>query len=33
MKLFARGAQTGERVVGYIRDHFVRDFVRYEDKK
>jgi alanyl-tRNA synthetase len=30
MKLFARGAETGERAIGYIRDHFVRDFDRYE---
>ena len=26
MKLFEAGARTEERVMGYIRDHFVRDF-------
>jgi alanyl-tRNA synthetase len=30
MKLFARGAETEERAIGYIRDHFVRDFDRYD---
>jgi alanyl-tRNA synthetase len=31
MKLFALGAKTEARVMGYIRDHFVRDFVSAED--
>jgi len=30
MKLFARGAETKERTIGYIRDHFVREG-RYAD--
>jgi alanyl-tRNA synthetase len=33
MKLFANGAQIEERVIGYIRDHFVRDpAATYEDR-
>ena len=32
MKLFAAGARTEERVIGYIRDHFVRDFQSYEPR-
>src|SRR5687768_15396644 len=33
MKLFEAGARTEERVMGYIRDHFVRDFTSFEEKK
>jgi alanyl-tRNA synthetase len=33
MKLFELGAQTEARVMGYIRDHFVRDFASFEEKK
>src|SRR5262245_9438449 len=33
MKLFELGARIEERVMGYIRDHFVHDFVSFEDKK
>ncbi len=33
MKLFARGAQTEERVIGYIRDHFVREAATFEERK
>src|SRR5262247_4608642 len=33
MKLFELGARTEARVMGYIRDHFVHDFVGFEDKK
>src|SRR5687768_1288987 len=32
MKLFAAGARTEERVIGYIRDHFVHDFQSYEPR-
>jgi alanyl-tRNA synthetase len=32
MKLFELGARTEARVIGYIRDHFVRDFESYEEK-
>jgi alanyl-tRNA synthetase len=31
MKLFAAGAKTEARAISYIRDHFVRDFVSYDD--
>src|SRR5688572_27350967 len=31
MKLFELGAKTEARVMGYIRDHFVRDFVSFDD--
>jgi alanyl-tRNA synthetase len=31
MKLFELGAKTEARVTSYIRDHFVHDFVSYED--
>jgi len=30
MKLFELGAKTEARVMGYIRDHFVHDFVKFE---
>ncbi len=30
MKLFELGARTEARVMGYIRDHFVHDFVKFE---
>jgi alanyl-tRNA synthetase len=33
MKLFELGAKTEARVMGYIRDHFVRDFTHFEDGK
>jgi alanyl-tRNA synthetase len=32
MKLFELGAKTEARVIGYIRDHFVRDFGSFEPK-
>ncbi|HEU5177600.1 MAG TPA: alanine--tRNA ligase, partial [Burkholderiales bacterium] len=31
MKLFEAGAKTEARVTSYIRDHFVRDFVSYDE--
>jgi alanyl-tRNA synthetase len=31
MKLFELGAKTEARVMGYIRDHFVRDFTSFDD--
>jgi alanyl-tRNA synthetase len=31
MKLFELGARTEARAVGYIRDHFVRDFIGYDE--
>src|SRR5687768_10271193 len=31
MKLFEAGAKTEARAISYIRDHFVRDFVSYDD--
>src|SRR5688572_6012554 len=31
MKLFELGAKTEARVMGYIRDHFVREFVSFDD--
>ena len=33
MRLFEDGARIEERVMGYIRDHFVHDFTSFEDKK
>ena len=33
MKLFELGARIEERVMGYIRDHFVHDFASFEEKK
>src|SRR5262245_39998640 len=33
MKLFELGAKTEARVMGYIRDHFVREFASFEEKK
>jgi alanyl-tRNA synthetase len=33
MKLFELGARTETRATGYIRDHFVRDFVFFEELK
>ena len=33
MKLFELGARTEERVMGYIRDHFVHEFTSFEEKK
>ena len=33
MKLFELGAKTEARVMGYIRDHFVRDFTSAEEAK
>jgi alanyl-tRNA synthetase len=33
MKLFDLGARTEARVMSYIRDHFVRDFVGFEESR
>jgi alanyl-tRNA synthetase len=33
MKLFQQGAETEERGLGYVRDHFVHDFDRFENRK
>ncbi|HEX5477341.1 MAG TPA: alanine--tRNA ligase, partial [Burkholderiales bacterium] len=33
MKLFQQGAETEERGLGYVRDHFVHDFEHFEDRK
>ena len=31
MRLFEDGARTEERVIGYLRDHFIREFEFFED--